>query len=468
VVPQQESNGSAGEARAATRRLYGRDLEAKASDEFCRLVHRSRQLEAAASFGLEAAPARPTAGRSIPCVVEFGPADTMATVGAEVAPATTADEAARAAALRAVRTASYRVLSPVYNEIERLTPTVLGPGLEETGTPEIPTAVTQVCWLNRTVRTWAGPEVLADVSGDPSVTGLDIPRRLSPEADTANHRAISFPGFFEATGLTGDGLIVAVIDSEVALRHPALDGRVVHRRNYTPESWGHPHSHGTAVAGIIAADDATNGGIAPAATIYNYKVLASSRFLNGDDFGGTLAIQQALEDGARVANCSWGAGPVGTTKSREAIACDTAWALGLAVVKSAGNAGPGRATMTTPADADGVIVVGATNLAGTAVESYSSRGPAGRISGPHLVAPGGGPDGNIACCLVGGGFGDAGAGTSYAAPHVSGALTLLLQADPSRTPDALRDHVVKTASRLRRGAGNAKGNGLLQLVESLR
>jgi hypothetical protein len=51
---------------------------------------------------------------------------------------------------------------------------------------------------------------------------------------------------------------------------------------------------------------------------------------------------------------------------------------------------------------------------------------------------------------------------------VSGALTLLLQADPSRTPDALRDHVVKTASRLRRGAGNAKGNGLLQLVESLR
>lgn len=92
-----------------------------------------------------------------------------------------------------------------------------------------------------------------------------------------------------------------MIDSEVSATHPALAGRVVHRRNFTAEPWGNPDGHGTAVAGIVAADDPDNGGIAPGVTIYNYKVLATNRFLNGDDCGGSAAIQQALEDGADLA-----------------------------------------------------------------------------------------------------------------------------------------------------------------------
>ncbi len=356
------------------------------------------------------------------------------------------------------------MLSPVYDEIERLTGTPLVPGLEVAGAPRLPVLVNQVCWLNRTVRTWAGPEVLADVCADTAVIGVDVPRLLMADADTANHRSILLPPFFQQTSLTGKGVTVAVIDSEGALRHPALDGRVVHRRNYTAEPWGNPHSHGTAVAGIIGADDPQNGGIAPEVTIYNYKVLASNRLLNGDSFSGALAIQQALEDGADVANCSWGAGPVSTTKSREAVAVDTAWALGMVVVKSAGNAGPGRATMTTPADADGVIVVGATDLAGSKITRYSSRGPAGPQAGPHVVAPGGSDTGNIVCCLMTGGFGDAGAGTSYAAPHVSGALALILQQDPSLTPGQLRDRLQATARKIPRAAVGAQGKGLLQMV----
>jgi serine protease AprX len=150
--------------------------------------------------------------------------------------------------------------------------------------------------------------VLADVSAEVAVTAIDVPRRLTADADTRNHAAIGLPAYVTATGVSGRGVVVAVLDSEVALRHPALTGRVVHRRNYTVEPWGNPHSHGTAVAGIIAADDPVTGGIAPGATIYNYKVLATNRLLNGDDFGGALAIQQALEDGAAVANCSWGPG----------------------------------------------------------------------------------------------------------------------------------------------------------------
>jgi serine protease AprX len=457
-------------ARAEVRRLLGRELESKASDSFCVTMY--RRSTGPAAFGLEAmlpgaAPA------PVATVVEFGEAATVpalprlteredwpqlsGTVEALGSASPTgapigAPAILRQALIAAVRGESYQVLTPAYDEIERLSGALLRPESEVLGTPQIPTLVTQVCWLNRTVRTWAGPQVLAEVAADPALTGVDVPRRILPDADTRNHITIGLPAFLQRAHLTGANRTVAVIDSEVASGHPALKGRVVHRRNYTPESWGNPDRHGTAVAGIIAGDDPVNGGLAPEATIYNYKVLATNRLFHSDDFGGALAIQQALEDGVDVANCSWGAGPTVPAPSREARAADAAWALGMTIVKSAGNAGAGPSTMTTPADAQGIIVVGATDLDGRAVQDYSSRGPAGAKPGPDVVTPGGTTTGAIACCLVQGGFGDAGMGTSFAAPHVSGLVALFLQQDPNLVPDQLRQ-------RLRQGARPVPGFG---------
>jgi serine protease AprX len=354
-------------------------------------------------------------------------------------------------------------MAPVFNEIERLSGTRVGPAPEYVGIPAIPTTVTQRCWLNRTLRTWAGPEALADVMADDSVTHVDLPRRLVAEATPINHKTIKLPGFVARTNLTGNDIIVAVIDSEAALQHPAYRDRIEHRRNFTAENWGNPHMHGTAVAGLIAADDPNAGGVAPGARIWNYKVLATNRFLNGDDFDGALALQQALEDGARIANCSWGVGEVATAKSREAIAVDAAWTFGMVVVKSAGNNGPAKRTITSPAEADGVIVVGATNLAGTKIADYSSRGPAGSVKRPHLVAPGGGNDGSLVCALPAGGFGDAGQGTSYAAPQVTGAVALLREENPDIEPNQVRDKLTGSAKRLSGVAADAQGSGLMQL-----
>jgi serine protease AprX len=367
----------------------------------------------------------------------------------------------RQALVAAARNASYRVVSPIYDEIERLSGSLVRPAPEVLGAPQISTLVTQVCWLNRTVRTWAEPEVLAEVAADPVVSGIDVPRRIMADAHTPNHQAIGFPTFFRSTGLTGGNVTVGVIDSEVALSHPALQGRVVHRRNYTPEAWGNPHRHGTAVAGIIAGEDASSGGLAPGALIYNYKVLATNPSFNSDDFGGAIAIQQALEDGVDIANCSWGAGPIGPVPSREARAADAAWALGLTIVKSAGNAGPGPATMTTPADAQGIVVVGATDVDGKEVQGYSSRGPAGVKPGPDVVAPGGAGTAAIDCCLVNGGFGNAGVGTSYAAPHVSGLFALFLERDPHLVPDQLRERLRQDARPLGGHGSDTQGEGLV-------
>ncbi len=326
------------------------------------------------------------------------------------------------------------------------------------------TAITQVCWLNRTVRSWADPRALAEVVGDDSIERVDLPRRLQPEINVSAG-TVGTPQFRKKSKRTGKGIIVAVIDSEAALSHPALKGRVVHKQNFTDELWGTPDLHGTAVAGIIASNDDSFAGMAPEATIYNYKVLATNPILTGDDFDGALAIQHAVEDGAHIANCSWGAGPAGNGTSREAIACNEAWALGLAIVKSAGNGGPGAQTLTTPADADGVIVVGGTDRQGSTVQDYSSRGPAGTKNRPHLVAPGGIFQGvGITSCLVGGGFGDCGAGTSFAAPHISGMLALLLERDPSLTPNDLRTLLLNACAPIGGINVNTQGSGLVSMT----
>ena len=139
----------------------------------------------------------------------------------------------------------------------------------------------------------------------------------------------------------------------------------------------------------------------------------------------------------------------------------------MVIVKSAGDFGPALNSMTTPADADGVIVVGATEREGTSVQDYSSRGPAGTKSRPHLVAPGGILGGTgITSCLLGGGFGDTGAGTSLATPHVTGLIALLLERDPSLTPDQVRNILLSACTPLNGFVDlNTEGQGLLSLLQ---
>jgi serine protease AprX len=471
-------------ARQLTRQQLGASLGNKASDAFCVAVAATRAagLETLGFAEVGAAPAAAATSNVLPAVVEFAPPPAAAErlprhVSPEAAEAlrsalegavagAPASETSLAALLRhagvkAARDEFYLTVGPIRDHVERAASAVSAPtaATERIG---IAAAPVQACWLNRTVRATADPLILSDVASDPSVERIDLPRRLMPDAVETDVVLEAVAALRGEGGPTGSGVTVGVIDSEVALGHPALLGRVIHRRNYTQEPFGTPGSHGTAVAGIVAARSADYEGIAPDAMIYSYKVLAEVPSLNSTDFEGALAIQHALEDGIRVVNCSWRAPGPNNGTSREVRACNEAWGLGMTIVKSAGNAGPGAQTVTTPADADGVIAVGATDQAGRTISDYSSRGPTGHgLPRPHLVAPGGSDTVGLVGLSVTGGVTDIGQGTSYAAPHVAGLIALLIEREPELLPDDQRERLIAACDPLPGVDESAQGAGLI-------
>lgn len=440
---------------------YGKVFAAKASDRLC------QALDTVSAFAAEAFAPQPR-----PTILEFTVARAKpaeATSRASMLAGTT--EAVSTALLRTaqrhlLRDYFHKQVAYMVNHLERRAQPVFPAGPEAVVSPTTPSSVAEVCWLNGTMRTYLDPRSLREIADENTLQQFDLPRMLRSDIDTTAGR-VGAPQFRKKFSITGAPITVAVIDTEVDISHPALKDRVVQRTNSTKERWGFPAGHGTAVAGIIASMDSTFTGMGPGLTISNYKVLATDSSLNADDFGGSMAIQQALEDGAQVANCSWGSGAAGDGTGREARACNTAWNLGLIIVKSAGNLGPGKSTLTTPADADGVIVVGATDRAGAAVQDYSSRGPANGKNRPHLVAPGGAEIDPMHSCLPGMGFGNIGIGTSFAAPHVSGLAALLLAQHPGMSPDEVRKRLIAQC-RLIPGGGdeNTQGKGFVSL-ESL-
>ena len=130
--------------------------------------------------------------------------------------------------------------------------------------------------------------------------------------------------------------------------------------------------------------------------------------------------------------------------ARTTLAAEIASRMGMVLVVSAGNEGDKPWTyVTTPADADAAIAVGAVD-ARNQILSFSSRGPTadGRIK-PDLVAPGGA----VLMAAVRNGNYVRNRGTSFAAPLVSGVCALLLQIEPL-DPATMRQRLRSTATDL--------------------
>jgi serine protease AprX len=257
-----------------------------------------------------------------------------------------------------------------------------------------------------------------------------------------------------ASGYTGKGIKVAVIDTGVDGSHADLNGnKIVGWVDYVngKTSPYDDHGHGTHVSSTIAGTGAaSNGkykGVAPEASIIGVKVLGKDG--SGSTTNIIKGIEWAVKNGADVISMSLGSS---THSQSSDDAIDNAIKAGVVCVIAAGNSGSGAKTIACPGDDVNAITVGAVDR-NDAIASFSSRGPNrdGSVK-PDVCNMG---VGLVAARATGTSQGKAVdqyytalSGTSMATPMTSGAVALLLQAKPDMTPAQVKDALTKTAKPL--------------------
>lgn len=210
----------------------------------------------------------------------------------------------------------------------------------------------------------------------------------------------------------GRGVHIAIVDTGADLAHPDLQGRISDVHNLIDDdkvAFNHD-SHGTEVAGVIAANAENHQGIvgmAPKAVLSVYKACwylpAPAAGARCNTFTLAKALAAILDTDARVVNLSLG-GPADPL-------LDMLLAKLLSQDRIVIAAMPPDGARGFPDDAAGVIVVR---------KSAASAAPPGVLSAPGN---------DILTTQPGGGY-DFTSGSSMAAAHVSGIAALLLSLAP--------------------------------------
>lgn len=343
---------------------------------------------------------------------------------------------------------------------------------------------TTVNWISNTMLL-AGPASLASriatLPGVQAVVTEDVPafdrtryaNAARPTAPTWGLSQLQVPGVW-ASGVTGRGVTIGLIDTGVDWQHPALRARF---RGATTDgqpvfdyNWWSPLDrfadapvslapHGTHVAGTAVGGTGSPGGapvgVAPGATFISALACTAT----GCPLAGVLSGLQFMiaptnrrggdADPAQrphiVAN-SWQRAAEEVPLERAVAALEAA---GVLPVFAVGNDGPACGTARTPGARDDLLLsVGATDRVAR-VAGFSGRGPApGGGPDPDVVAPGV----DVVSSAPGRRYATA-SGTSMAAPAVAGVAALVMQANP-----ALRGHLREVVTIIRRSAHPVGGS----------
>ncbi|BBK38311.1 hypothetical protein STAQ_33890 [Allostella sp. ATCC 35155] len=222
----------------------------------------------------------------------------------------------------------------------------------------------------------------------------------------------------------GQGVRVAVIDTRIDAAHPALAGRLAGVVDVIGLAERDPGQHGTALAGIIAADGRLRG-IAPQVQLLSIQAFTPDPANVGSGSSSSDKIARALDiavdQGARVLNLSF-AGPRDPIVGRM---IRRAHEQGAVIVAAVGNDGQERTRY--PAAFEEVIAVTATD-ARDRLYKQANRGRFVGVAAPGVDIVTTGPGNSIQSL----------SGTSMAAAYVSGVAALLLERDPSLKPDEVR------------------------------
>jgi Subtilase family len=262
-----------------------------------------------------------------------------------------------------------------------------------------------------------------------------------------------------AKGYTGQGVVVAVLDTGVDHNHLDLNANIWTNNREIPDNgidddangyiddfygWNFTdnnnntldvYGHGTHVAGTIAAVNNDFGvtGIAYNAKIMSVKVL-------GDDNKGTYAaitqgVYYAVNNGAKVINMSI-AGTVGDAGLEAAL--QYANSQGVIVVMAAGNSGDSTPLYPAYYANNWGLAVGAVDSKNNLANFSNRAGTDSKMA--YVTAPGV----TVYSTLPNGTYGFYN-GTSMSAPHVAALAALILSANGNLTASQVREIITGTA-----------------------
>jgi subtilisin family serine protease len=250
--------------------------------------------------------------------------------------------------------------------------------------------------------------------------------------DDAGQYAIGKLLLTEAHAVTkGEEVRIAVIDSGIDVAHPELAGAIVGTYDALRSTDG-PHTHGTGIAGAIAARQRLLGS-APSSRLLAIRAFgATASGAESTSFVVLKGLNYAVEQGAQIINMSF-AGPKDPLLERGLAA---AAKRGIILIAAAGNAGPKSPPLYPAADRN-VIAVGATDSADRLFEA-SNRGNHLALAAPgvDLLLPA--PDEKYQVA----------SGTSFAAAYVSGLAALIVERNPGVAPEVVRRILTDTARDL--------------------
>jgi len=283
-----------------------------------------------------------------------------------------------------------------------------------------------------------------------------------------------------ATGTTGQGIVVASLDTGVQFNHPAL---VNQYRGNNGGAFNHNYSwwdatatlgcaaapcddnqHGTHTTGTMVGSDggANQIGVAPGAKWIACKALSG---------GGVAIIFDLLECGDWIL-APWNLAGASPDPARRPHVVNNSWGFvvggfpflqtmvrnwrsaGIFPAFAVGNTGPACGTATSPGDYIESFATGATDV-NDAIAIFSSRGPStfGPIK-PDVSAPGV----NVRSAVPGGGYA-AFSGTSMASPHTAGLVALLWSRYPTLVRDlANTERVLRPAAEILNSSEGCGGN----------
>jgi len=294
-------------------------------------------------------------------------------------------------------------------------------------------------------------------------------------------------------GFFGYGITIAVLDTGVS---PVADlcstkNRLIAFKDFV-NGRRQPYDdngHGTHCAAIAAGSGILShgkyAGIAPSANLVGVKVLdAEGVGCSSDVLAGLQWIVDNRERyNIRVANLSVGTNEL-QLNDPLVKAVEAAWDAGIVMTIAAGNNGPAPSSVTSPGVSRKVVTVGASDdckpvqIRLEASQNYSGRGPtADCIIKPDILAPGA----DIVSCLsqtlskkrakaklnrsMCGNYVTM-SGTSMSTPIVSGAIALLLEKEPTLSPNEVKLRIKKSAECLEYPK-NQQGWGLLNIEKLL-